>query len=136
MRARSSALLFLVAAGLTAAGTLACGDDTSGPSNAGFIRFVNNSMDSTVLEMHFRECGAPIFGGDALPLDPCPVGCIVPGDTKVFGLEAGCWDARADVVIGPLRPGTENETDTLFFPDIQLTEGDTVTRRIGVPEQQ
>lgn len=137
MRSRSSVpLLFMLAAAVTAAGTLACGDDTSGPADAGFVRFVNNSNDSTVLFLHFRECGTQFYGGDELPFDACPTGCIVPGDTKVFAREAGCWDALTEVVVGPLGPGAENELDSLEFLNIQVTEGDTVTRQIGVQGQQ
>ena len=86
-------------------------DDITGSDEATII--VENNASVAVFYMYISECSDETWGDDELGASET----IEPGEDREFGVDAGCWDLRAEF------------SDDTFAEDygIELDEGDEFT---------
>lgn len=110
-RRKFGGLLAMLLAAVLFAG--ACSD-----SNDTRLRLVNNT-GSTILFVYYSACTDDTWGVDRLGDNET----VANGDDRLFDLDAGCWDLRADVSGGG--------SVTLF--DVDIAENETFVWTVSLP---
>lgn len=92
-------------------GLTGCDDVVGAGSDATII--VENNASVSVREIYISDCGDDTWGNDELGANET----IAPGNDREFGVDAGCYDLRAEFL---------DDTFAQDF-DIDLDDGDEFT---------